>query len=173
MARVTVNFEDVVLESAPVPADWYKVLIKKAEIKQPREAENSKGEKKFPYLNCQFEITSGAYAGRIIYDMFTLKPGKDAQGRTNNRMLYKLLTVLGLVESEGEVAFDDYDLQGKEIDVKIRIQEGKDGQGEVQQQNRISEIEELGSQDTSGVNSVQETADVDSMLDMFSDVSKG
>lgn len=65
-------------KSEPLPEGVYHIRVVKAEVREPKEATNQKGEESFPYVNYDYVVCGDSpeeFHGRHVFEIGTLKPG--------------------------------------------------------------------------------------------------
>jgi hypothetical protein len=101
------NLQEVEMKSfEPVPPGTYTVEVKKVEEKQGKE---------YPYLNVRFDIIEDDdYAGRVIFEMFSLAPSA----------LFKLKGLCDALNLEVTDEIDPEDMIGETCEAVVTIERG-------------------------------------------------
>ena len=93
---------------APIPDGWYRVEVKKAELKMTKDGTGQ-------YINVQYSVLGPSFAGRIVFDILNVRNNSADAERIGLAQLKKLKLAVGLP------ALTDTDqLIGRTLEIDVR-----------------------------------------------------
>jgi len=121
MSEVKINLTGAMKAAKPADPGAYPVLVKKCELKKPKQETDRNGNKTYPYFSVQAEITDGPFAGKKLFATLTTNPEETSNGGAKNFMLLNFLKVLDMDPKDEEEAenFDVSELQNAAVNVEM------------------------------------------------------
>jgi hypothetical protein len=94
----------------PIPDGWYRVEVKKAELKATKDGNGQ-------YINVQYGVLGPSHAGRIVFDIINVRNASAEAERIGLAQLKRLKLAIGLPSLT-----DTDQLVGRNLEIDVKTQ---------------------------------------------------
>jgi len=98
----------------PIPDGWYRVEIKKAELKATKDGQGQ-------YINVQYSVLGPNFAGRVVFDIINVRNASATAEQIGLASLKKLKLAVGLPSLT-----DTDQLVGRNLEIDVKTQKSAD-----------------------------------------------
>ena len=98
----------------PIPDGWYRVEIKKAELKATKDGNGQ-------YINVQYSVLGPNFAGRVVFDIINVRNASATAEQIGLASLKKLKLAVGLPSLT-----DTDQLVGRNLEIDVKTQKSAD-----------------------------------------------